>query len=290
MTYHALAREARDVLEDAGISQITAAFDVELLARHILGWDRGSWLARRNETADDEFRRAYAVLIARRASREPVAYVRGIQEFWGRDFEVGPGVLIPRPETELIIEAADTFLRDRANVKVVDLGTGSGCIAVTLALEHPLAQVFATDISDEALEIAQRNAARLGASRIEFRHGALLANVPGPIDLIVTNPPYVARADRLGLAPEVRDFEPDAALYGSDDGLGIMTSIFDSCRDALAVGGRLITEIGFGQDDRVKRALQPFPEYVLESTIDDLQRIPRVMVLRLVPSDPARTF
>ena len=285
MTFHALALAARDVLERAGISQITAAFDVEVLARHILGWDRAAWLARRGETATEEFRRAYSELIARRATREPVAYIRGVQEFWGRNFEVGPAVLIPRPETELIVETVEPFMRDRANVRVVDLGTGSGCIAITLALEHPGAQVIATDISAEALEVARRNAVRLGASDVEFRHGSLLADVPGPIDLIVTNPPYVARTDRPGLAPEVRDYEPDAALFGSDDGVGIIGRILDASRAALRPGAHLVTEIGYGQDDRVKRVIDDFPEYVLEATVEDLQRIPRVMVLRRAASD-----
>ena len=285
MTFHALALEALDALEDAGISRITAAFDVEILARHILGWDRAAWLARRGETASDEFRRAYSALISRRATREPVAYIRGVQEFWGREFEVGPAVLIPRPETELLIEVAEPFLRDRPNVSVVDLGTGSGCIAVTLALEHPNAIVFATDISSDALDVARRNAIRLGAPRVKFRHGDLVADVDVPLDVIVTNPPYVARTDRPGLAPEVRDYEPDTALFGSDDGLGVMQSILTVSRSALRPNGHLITEIGYGQDDRVQHLASRFPEFVLEAMIEDLQRIPRVMVLRRLAVD-----
>lgn len=285
MTFHALALAARDVLEDAGISRITAAFDVEILARHILGWDRAAWLARRAETASDEFRRAYSALISRRATREPVAYIRGVQEFWGREFEVGPAVLIPRPETELLIEVAEPFLRDRPNVSVVDLGTGSGCIAVTLALEHPNAIVFATDISSDALDVARRNAIRLGAPRVKFRHGDLVADVDVPLDVIVTNPPYVARTDRPGLSPEVRDYEPDTALFGSDDGLGVMQSILTVSRSALRPNGHLITEIGYGQDDRVQHLASSFPEFVLEAMIEDLQRIPRVMVLRRLALD-----
>jgi release factor glutamine methyltransferase len=285
VTFHALALEARDALEDAGISRITAAFDVEILARHILGWDRAAWLARRGETASDEFRRAYSALISRRATREPVAYIRGVQEFWGREFEVGPAVLIPRPETELLIEVAEPFLRDRPNLSVVDLGTGSGCIAVTLALEHANAIVFATDISSDALDVARRNAIRLGAPRVKFRHGDLVADVDVPLDVIVTNPPYVARTDRPGLAPEVRDYEPDTALFGSDDGLGVMQSILEVSRSALRPNGHLITEIGYGQDDRVQHLASRFPEFVLEAMIEDLQRIPRVMVLRRLAVD-----
>ena len=282
MTFHQLALEAREVLERAGISQITAAFDAEILARHILGWDRAAWLARRGEEASHEFRNTYSTLIARRATREPVAYIRGVQEFWGRDFEVGPGVLIPRPETELVIETAAPFLKDRHAVSVVDVGTGSGCLAVTLALEHPTAEVFATDISAEALALARRNASRLGAARVVFRHGALLANIPEPVAMIVSNPPYVAETDRPGLAPEVRDHEPATALYGGRDGLAILHAILIAARTALTLGGRLITEIGYGQDERVRQMIAAFPELLLESTVDDLQQIPRVMVVQRI--------
>ena len=282
MTFHALSLEAREVLERAGISQITAAFDVEILARHILGWDRAAWLAGRGQEASDEFRSRYSALIARRATREPVAYIRGVQEFWGRDFEVGPAVLIPRPETELVVETVEPFLRDQNALSVVDIGTGSGCLAITLALEHPNAEVFATDISSEALRVARRNASRLGASRVIFRLGAILADIPGPVGLIVSNPPYVAETDRPGLAPEVRDHEPATALYGGEDGLALIEAILLAARKALTPGGRLITEFGYGQDDRVRQLIATFPEYLLESTVHDLQQIPRVMVVRRV--------
>ena len=128
--------------------------------------------------ADPGFSDQYAALISRRTAREPVAYIRGVQEFWGRDYLVTPAVLIPRPETELAIEVAQAFLRDRPEAVVADIGTGSGCIAITLALEHPAARIYATDISPAALAVARANATRHGAERIHFVAGAFLADVP----------------------------------------------------------------------------------------------------------------
>jgi len=280
VTLHDLVNEAKHALEEAGVSSATAALDAELLARHVLHWDRATWLMRRTAAADDRFRREYDEVIARRTAREPVAYIRGVQEFWGREFHVTPAVLIPRSETELTIEVAQDFLRQRPDAVVVDVGTGSGCIAITLALEHPSARIYATDISAEAVDIARANAARLDAGRIRFTCGAYLADVPQPVDLIVTNPPYVARTDRPALAPEVRDHEPATALFGGADGLDVVKEILDRSRHALSSDGRLIMEIGYGQDDRVENVTRGFPDLVLETIRPDLQGIPRVALIR----------
>lgn len=280
MTFQTLVIQARHELESAGVSTSTAVLDAELLARHVLHWDRATWLIRRMDDADEQFSHDYAAVIARRTAREPAAYIRGVQEFWGREFLVTPAVLIPRPETELTIEVAQSFLRARPDALVVDIGTGSGCIAITLALEHPLARVYATDISAEALAVARTNARRLGSDRIRFVQGSYLADVPSPIDLIVTNPPYVAGADRRALAPEVRDFEPAVALFGGDDGLDEVKAILDRSWRVLAADGSLIMEIGYGQDDRVTAATDSVPELVLEEMRVDLQGIPRVAVIR----------
>jgi release factor glutamine methyltransferase len=280
VTLHALVTQARHDLQRAGLSASTAALDAELLARHLLRWDRATWLTRRSDAADDQFSDSYATLIARRAAREPVAYIRGVQEFWGRDFHVTPAVLIPRPETELTIEVAQPFLRDRPDALVVDIGTGSGCIAITLALEHPAAQIYATDISAAALAVARTNATRHGAERIRFTQGAYLADVPHPVDLIVTNPPYVAGVDRRGLAPEVREYEPALALFGGDDGLEAVRAILEVSRRVLADDGRLVMEIGYGQDERIAAVAASVPGLALEEIRADLQRIPRVAVLR----------
>ena len=280
MTLHALVIQAKDDLERAGVSTSTAAFDAELLARHVLRWDRATWLTRRTDAADPGFSDQYAALISRRTAREPVAYIRGVQEFWGRDYLVTPAVLIPRPETELAIEVAQAFLRDRPEAVVADIGTGSGCIAITLALEHPAARIYATDISPAALAVARANATRHGAERIHFMAGAFLADVPRPVDLIVTNPPYVPDKDRRGLAPEVKDHEPALALFGGDDGLDTVKAIVELSRRALAPHGHLIMEIGYGQDDQVAAIGGSVPDLVLEEIRADQQGIPRVAVLR----------
>jgi release factor glutamine methyltransferase len=279
VTFRDLVVGARSQLEDAGISSETAGLDAELLARHLLQWDRATWIARQTDGADETFQKNYGVLLARRIAREPVAYIRGVQEFWGRKFTVTPGVLIPRPETELLIEVAQPILAQCPHATVVDVGTGSGCIAITLALDHPTATIYATDLSGEALVVARDNAVHLGAS-VDFRHGTYFADVPLPVDLVVTNPPYVALTDRPGLAPEVRDHEPAPALFGGRDGLREVRAILDRCRTALAPSGRLIMEIGYGQDDRVTAEIDKFRELELEHLRDDLQGIPRVAVVR----------
>ena len=283
MTLLDLVRQAKHDLEGAGVSTATAALDAELLARHVLRWDRATWLTRRTDVAGEPFNGDFAALIARRTAREPVAYIRGVQEFWGREFQVTPAVLIPRAETELTIETADRFLRQRPGASIVDLGTGSGCIAITLALEHPSARVHATDISADALAIARGNAARLGATSIQFVHGAYLADVPLPVDLVVTNPPYVAGTDRPGLAPEVEEHEPSIALFGGHDGLDHIKAILDRAHGALAPDGRLIMEIGYGQDERVEAEVATVPELTLDEICADLQGIPRVAVIRRRP-------
>ncbi len=204
-----LADGARRRLEAAGIPRAEAALDAELLARDALGWDRATWLTRRD---DDEraveqqtvaargigaFRAAFDARVARRAMREPMAYIRGTQEFYGREFLVGPGVLIPRPETELVVDEAKAAAMGRRTPRLADIGTGSGCLAVTLALELPSAAIVATDISAEALTIARGNAAahQVGA-RITFVETSYLTGVAGLFDLIVANPPYVREAER----------------------------------------------------------------------------------------------
>lgn len=289
-----LADGARRRLEAAGITRAEAALDAELLARDALGWDRATWLVRRDE---DEraveaqtlaargigaFRAAFDARVARRVKREPMAYIRGTQEFYGREFLVGPGVLIPRPETELIIDEAKAAAMGRRTPRVADIGTGSGCLAVTLALELSSAQVTATDISQDALTIARGNAEAHGvATRVTFVETSYLTGVAGPFDLIVSNPPYVRAIDAASLAPEVRDHEPHEALFGGDDGLRDIRAIAQAATTALKPGGVLVMEIGIGQAKAVTAA---FTAVGLggELTIRrDLQGIPRVAVAQL---------
>ena len=280
MTLHQVVTRARGELQHAGISFSTAALDAELLARHVLQWDRATWLTRRDDPATADFETRYAAVMARRVAREPIAYIRGVQEFWGHEFHVTPAVLIPRPDTELIVEAAGGFLRGQPEARVVDIGTGSGCIAISLALEHPLAEIYATDISSDALAVARENASRLGVDRLHFRRGRYLADTPRPVDLIVTNPPYVAASERVALAPEVREHEPAAALFGGEDGLQDIRAILDVSSAALAPGGWLIIEVGYNHGDRLRAEADRAAGLELVDFRTDLQGVPRAAIIR----------
>jgi release factor glutamine methyltransferase len=278
------ASAARDDLERAGISSEEARRDAEFLARHVLGWDNATWLARRHEELPAAFDARYAKVVARRAEREPVAYIRGIQEFYGREFVVSPAVLIPRPETELLIDEALLLLPALGfsrPLTVVDIGTGSGCLAVTLALEYPRARYIATDTSDAALAVARDNAVRLGAGdRVEFIRGAYLADAPAPINVIVTNPPYVAHADRDTLAPELLRYEPEMALFGGDDGLRDIREILKQADDRLDDDGSLLMEIGYGQEEPIAELADASTSLAMVRSRRDLHGIARVAVIR----------
>jgi release factor glutamine methyltransferase len=280
VTYFEATVRARARLTAAGLRPETATLDADLLARHALGWDLATWLARRHEAADARFADGYEALIERRLLREPVAYIRGVQEFWGREFTVTPAALIPRPETELLIECANEYLQGRPDATIVDVGTGSGCIAITLALEHPATTVFAVDISEAALDLARANAARLGASSVRFICGSLLQGVPLPLDLIVTNPPYIAERDRAGLSREVREHEPDVALYGGNDGWREIRALLALVPAALRPDGLLLMELGYGQSEQLPREVAAVPGLGLEGVIGDLQGIPRLARIR----------
>jgi release factor glutamine methyltransferase len=273
--------EARQALTGAGISADEAAIDAEVLARHVLGWDRAALIADWRNPAPPHFSEALATLIGRRVSREPVAYITGHREFWGLDFEVTHDVLIPRPETELVVEEALLYAREvRTPATIVDVGTGSGCIAFALAREFPSARVTATDISPAALDVARRNAQRLGvADRVTLAHADLLDRTIGIADLIVSNPPYVADADAPSLEPEVRQYEPPEALFGGADGLEIVRRLLSKGGVHLARDGRLIMEFGFGQETAVLDAARHAGWQILR-VCRDLQGIPRVAVLR----------
>src|SRR6478672_8787900 len=213
---------ARERFLRAGIPPDQAAIDAEILARHALRQDRATYLAHRDEPiADDESGRLEA-MVRRREGREPVAYILGEREFWGLSFLVSPAVLIPRPETEAIVERALALIDDaRRAWRLADVGTGSGCLAVALAHERRNATVIATDLSEPALGVAAANALRHGVdSRIRLIRTSLLDDVPGPFDLIVANPPYVPGGTRDAIQPDVRDYEPETAVFGHGaDGL-----------------------------------------------------------------------
>jgi release factor glutamine methyltransferase len=275
------------VLQAAGFPPDVARRDAVLLARHHVGWDAAEWLTQSREVLPQHVIEEIDTLIRRRASHEPVAYIVGEREFFGRPFLVNRHVLIPRPETELLVDEALRDLRaphplprrDRLPL-VVDVGTGSGCIAITLAQEAAPCRIIATDTSTAALEVAKENARLMGASeRIEFRHAALLGEVSGPVDLIVSNPPYVAEADRATLPREVEAFEPAAALFGGADGLDVICELAAAAAPALTPGGSLAIEIGQGQEQAVRAILERHA-FAIDRVAADLQGIPRVVVAR----------
>lgn len=278
---HERLAEARTVLMQAGIAADEAALDVEVLARHVLDCDRATLLTRARDPLPSAFNRLFRALVARRRSREPVAYIVGHREFWGLEFDVTPSVLIPRPETELIVEEALASLPRRDAVRhIIDVGTGSGCLAVALAVEFPAARITATDTSPDALAVAHRNAERHNTlGRVTIVGADLLEGVPAAADLIVSNPPYVSARDAATLPPEVGRYEPSSALYAGEDGLDVIRRLFASAPQHLAPGGPLIVEFGFGQDAAVREIAQRTGWTVVRMR-SDLQGIARVAVLR----------
>lgn len=274
---------ARTVLRRAGISDDEAELDARLLAEHVLGWTTEKFLTNSVDPAPTQFAARYDALIERRARREPTAYILRRQEFWGLDFEVGPGVLIPRPETELIVESTLAVTVPQQSYAVADVCTGSGCIAVAVARERAGARVAATDVSTAALEIAGRNAARLGAAdRIAFHRADLFGDLGGPFDLILSNPPYVSESERLTMQPEVRDHEPPLALFAGADGLHVVRRLIDEAPPRLRPGGYLIFEFGFGQADAVAGLISRAAALTMIDLRRDLQGIPRTAVARRI--------
>jgi release factor glutamine methyltransferase len=285
-------------LRNAGVP--SHALAAELLLMHALGRDR-TWLYAHPETlVERAVAQEYLALIARRARGEPTQYLTGKQEFWGLEFEVNPQVLIPRPETEHVIEVALEWLDARAasagldraawsaSLRLADVGTGSGCIAVALASELPHAEIFATDISPAALDVARRNAARHGvANRIRFIESDLLQGVldcspktgqgSRSFDLIVSNPPYVARDEAETLPREVRDHEPEAALFGGPMGAEVCARLLEQAASALLPGGILVLELGYNSAPHVQGLLAGNPAWARGKVTNDLAGIPRVL-------------
>ncbi len=274
---------ARERFIRAGIPPDQAAIDAEVLARQARGWDRATYLTRRDEPVAQADAAAYEEVVARRERREPVAYIVGRREFWNLEFLVTPAVLIPRPESEFIIEAALARLRDKGRAwAVADVGTGSGCLAIALAHELPAARVTATDVSAAALTVARENATRLGvADRVTFVQTSLLDGAPGPFDLIVANPPYVPSSHSTTLSPDVRDHEPPQALYGhGDDGLDEARALLAQAPSRLAPNGVLLMEFGFAQGEAVRHALDQVPTLEPIEILRDLQGHERTLVAR----------
>ncbi|HXH25118.1 MAG TPA: peptide chain release factor N(5)-glutamine methyltransferase [Vicinamibacterales bacterium] len=279
MTLHEALAAARARLVAAGIAPEEAAADVELYARTILGWDRAELLVRLREPAPAGLEPRFSEWVARRERHEPSAYIVGVREFWGLEFRVTPAVLIPRPETELVVEEALRLLRGLAGPRVADIGTGSGCIAVALAHEIADCRVVATDVSADALAVAFDNAVRHGvADRIAFVATSYLGGIDGDFDLIAANPPYVRDGDRPALARGVRH-EPEVALFGGETGLRNLAATLETAAAKLRPGGWLVVEFGFGQEDDLKALAARHPALRLDHVRADLQGLPRAAVL-----------
>jgi release factor glutamine methyltransferase len=268
---------ATEALRTAGTPE--PARDAKVLLAHSLGRQKTFLIAYPEFELTDEQQARFGAVIERRAGREPLQHILGRQEFYGRDFRVSPDVLIPRPETEAIVELAVGFLADRPEPRFLDIGTGSGCIAVSVAAELPAARGVATDISPAALAVARENADKHGvADRVSFIESDLLGPaVEGEFDLIASNPPYIPLEEFRGLEPEVREFEPRSALTDEGDGLAIIRKIITTAPHHLKPGGRLLIEIGFGQSESVSAMIDRaiWPEAAFHN---DLQGIPRILV------------
>ncbi|MBN1295218.1 peptide chain release factor N(5)-glutamine methyltransferase [bacterium] len=235
--------------------------DAELLLASILNCSRLDLYLMPDKPVDDHERSLFKSLIRRRIQREPVAYILGNKEFWSREFIVSPAVLIPRPETETLIETALTLTPECEDFRIADLGTGSGCIAITLALETATTHVIATDLSMEALAIARQNAERLGAGeRIVFLHGSWFEPLNAvaalqSFDCIVSNPPYIRTGMIESLQPEIRMYEPFNALDGGLSGIDAYEVLAAGAMRWLKPGGRIILEIGDDQANAVETFL-----------------------------------
>lgn len=282
MTVAALLGAACDRLTAAGIE--TARLDAEVLLAHVLGLGRAALYAHLEAPVAADAAARCDALLGRRARREPVAYLIGEQEFWSLPFAVTPDVLIPRPETELLVERGLAMVRSpRApgegmpHPAILDIGTGSGCVAVAVAHELPDARVTAVDISAAALAVARRNAERHGvAARIAFIESDVYAALPAgaTFDLILANPPYLAPGDVV--SPEVA-FEPQSALLAGADGLDVIRRLIAGAAAHLRPGGRLLMELGAGQADAVL-ALAAAAGLTAARVEPDLAGIPRLLV------------
>ncbi len=262
----------------------TPRLDAEVLLAHVLEKDRAWLLAHADKKLSPAQSTQFENLLRRREQREPVAYLTGHKEFYGLDFQVTPHVLIPRPETELVVETAlqyyQTAADSRRHFTIVDVGTGSGCIAVTLAKHIPQAKFVAVDVSAPALQIARQNARRHAvAEKITFLRGHLLAPVTGPVDMIVSNPPYVSDSELRGAMPEVSRYEPSQALAGGTDGLEVVRALLAQAGEKLKPNGCLLVEIGASQGAAAAQQAQQFFKSAGIEIKKDLAGLDRLLVV-----------
>ena len=272
--------EAVDALQRAGVNE--ARMEATSLLMHVLNVDRAFVIAHPENELSDERSNSFRELLGRRAAREPLQYIVGYQEFFKLRFEVTPDVLIPRPETEIIVEAALELADRERSLSILDVGTGSGCIVISLLNELEKARAMATDISPNALEVAGRNARRHNVSdRVTFIQADSLSplNQREAFSLVVSNPPYIPAGDIATLQREVREHEPLTALASGADGLDHIRALLRETPQLLQSNGYFVFEIGYGQSDAVKQLVDRAIWRLVEVR-NDLQGIPRTVVLQ----------
>ena len=281
-----LIAEARRLLEQAGIE--SAEQEALWIVEHVLRLSSHNVLTDRDRLLSSSELAATRGLIARRVGREPLQYILGTQEFCGLEFEVSPAVLIPRPETELLVEYVTQRISTARQATIVDVCTGSGCIAVAIARLRPHARVLAIDLSSSALHVARRNAIRHGVGeRITWLEGDLLGplaeqGVEGLVDVIVSNPPYIAEAEWATLQPEVKLFEPRGALVAGPQGTELHERLLQEAARYLAPGGVVLLEIGAGQARGLRRIVEQLPGYKFHRLIYDKAGLERVVIVERV--------
>lgn len=262
---------------DVGSPRLNA----ETLLMFVLGCNRAHLYGYPERELTDDERQRYEEAVAERSRGVPAQYITGHQEFWGLDFIVSPAVLIPRPETEHLVETAIEIARDLDHPVMIDVGTGSGCIALALENELPKAEVHATDLSPEALEIARANAARLRLERVRFHITDLLTGFADEFaDIIVSNPPYVGECEADKVQAQVRKFEPHMAVFGGPEGSELIRKLIDQSRHVLKPNGWLLMEIGYTQSPLLEELLKGWDDVHF---VPDLQGIPRVAAARKSP-------
>ncbi|HMS42152.1 MAG TPA: peptide chain release factor N(5)-glutamine methyltransferase [Pyrinomonadaceae bacterium] len=280
MNISEILKKATEILREGGI--VEARREANSLLAFALGKDRTFLIAHSEyELSDEEILRFQAIL-ERRKHRDPFQYIVGTQEFYGLDFIVTNDVLIPRPETELIVENALEMLKTAENSRFLEIGVGSGCISVSILHEAKTATAIAVDVSEKALQIALKNADKHQVSdRLELKISNIFSEIKTEkFDLIVSNPPYIDERDFAKLQPEVRDFEPEFALTDGENGLSIIEKIIKDAPQFLKSKGFLLIEIGFNQSDEVRKICSPEVWQSIEF-LSDLQGIPRTLKARL---------
>jgi release factor glutamine methyltransferase len=280
-TVKALLQWTTDYLRKKGVE--APRLEGQILLAHVMGCPKIELIARSDDEPTDDERTKFKDLIRRRIEGWPVAYLVGSREFYLLTFDVTPAVLIPRPDTETLVLEALRLLKGKPSPAVLDVGTGSGCIAVSVAHQCKAARVTAVDVSPDALDVARRNAAKHGVTdRMTFLAGDLFAPLPAgeTFDLILSNPPYITPTELADLSPEVRDHEPRLALDGGPDGLAFYRRIAADAERFLAPGGSVLVEVGHTQDAAVKALFAERPGWDVGPSVKDMAGRSRVVTAK----------